>query len=61
MMKFETMQFQLGSAVLLLLPSWLHKLNIHFSETESQLWVKIQVLEITHKIILALEHKLKGN
>ena len=38
MMKFETMQFQLGSDVLLLLPSWLHKLHIHFGETESQLW-----------------------
>ena len=38
MMKFEAMQFQLRGYVLLLLPSWLHKLHIHFSETKSQLW-----------------------
>ena len=35
MMKFETIQIQFWSDVLLL---WLHKLHIHFDETECQLW-----------------------
>ena len=53
MMKFETMQIQFWSDVLLLLPSWLHKLHIHFVETESQLWSENSSGGNTHKIILA--------
>ena len=53
MTKFETMQIQFWSDVLLLLPSWLHKLHIHFGETESQLWSENSSGGNTHKIILA--------